>query len=371
MNRLGTSIKIERLDAIPLRIPFSHGAAAASSGGQPWTALEMLLVRVETKDGLIGWGEAFSYSCLKPVQAAVEEMVAPLVVGRQLTDIAAFMGELQRTLHLFGRYGITLFALSGLDIALWDLAAKAAGMPLYRYLDKNAEGTDLPGYASLYRYGDAEQVAAKCRQALDQGYCAIKLHEIAETEIRAARHQIGGDVALTVDTNCPWTPAEAREMALRFRPYDLLWLEEPIFPPEDFAALSALQKDIGIPLAAGENACTAYQFREMITANAVTYVQPSVTKVGGITEFLKVASQVADNGLNLMAHSPYFGPGWMATLHLLAALPASGWAERLFVDVEASLYGDFIDAAYGRFRVPQQPGLGLEPDPDVIKTYRA
>ena len=370
MSTLDTALKIEQVSAIPLRIPFTHGAAGARSGGQAWTALETLLVRVETKDGLVGWGEAFSYSSLKPAQAAVEEMVAPLAVGREVTGIAGFMRELQQMLHIFGRYGITLHALSGLDIALWDLAAKAAGVPLRTLITPDAPDTALAGYASLYRYADPERVAEKCDEALAQGYQVIKLHEITEEDVRAARVQIGDGIALTVDTNCPWTPEEARDMALRFKPYDLLWLEEPIFPPEDFEALAALQDEVGIPLAAGENACTRYQHRQMMAAGAVTYVQPSVTKVGGVTEFLEVAGLTRAAGLKLMAHSPYFGPGWLATLQLLAALPDPGFVERLFVDVEASLYGSLIDAVDGRFRLPDGPGLGPDPDPDVIKTYR-
>jgi L-alanine-DL-glutamate epimerase-like enolase superfamily enzyme len=198
----------------------------------------------------------------------------------------------------------------------------------------------------------------------------IKLHEITEPEVRAARDQIGNDIALTVDTNCPWTPEEARAMALRFKPHDLLWLEEPIFPPDDFNALAALQADVGIPLAAGENLCTRYQIGQIIAADAVTYVQPSVTKVGGVTEFIEAAALTRSNGLKLMPHSPYFGPGWLATLQLMSAIPDSGYVERLFVEHEASLYGDYINPINGDFRVPDGPGLGLEPDPDVIKTHR-
>ena len=369
MSILETPITIDRVSAIPLRIPFSHGAAGAQSGGQPWTALETLLVRVETQDGLVGWGEAFSYSSLRPALAAVEDMVAPLATGREVTDIAAFMRELQQKIHIFGRYGIAMHALSGLDIALWDLAAKSAGLPLRNFINRDAPETALEGYASLYRYADQEMVAAKCDQALGLGYRVIKLHEITEEDVRAARVQIGADIALTVDTNCPWTPEEARDMALKFKPYDLLWLEEPILPPEDFEALAALQRDVGIPLAAGENACTRYQHHQMISAGAVTYVQPSVTKVGGVTEFLEVAGMTQAAGLKLMAHSPYFGPGWLATLQLLAALPDPGYVERLFVDVEASLYGPLIDAVDGRFHLPEGTGLGPDPDPDVIKTY--
>ncbi len=363
-------MKIAELEAIPLKIPFSIGPVQPKSGGQPWTAQEIVLVRVETEDGLVGWGEAFSYSCQRPVVAAIEDMIAPLAVGREVTDIPAFMRELHQVVHLFGRYGVVMFAFSGLDIALWDLAAKAAGKPLAKLISEDAPLTPLAGYSSLYRYGDAELVAAKCQQSLDQGYTVIKLHEITEPEVRAARDQIGNDIALTVDTNCPWTPEEARAMALRFKPHDLLWLEEPIFPPDDFNALAALQADVGIPLAAGENLCTRYQIGQMIAADAVTYVQPSITKVGGVTEFIEAAALTRSNGLKLMPHSPYFGPGWLATLQLMSAIPDSGYVERLFVEHDASLYGDYINPINGDFRVPDGPGLGLEPDPDVIKTHR-
>lgn len=363
-------MKIAVLSAIPLKIPFSIGPVSPKSGGQPWNAQEIVLIEVETECGLIGWGEAFSYSCQRAVVAAVEDMVAPLVIGREVGDIPEFMRELQQALHLFGRYGITMFAFSGLDMALWDIAAKTAGKPLGKLVNPDASTTPLAGYSSLYRYGDGELVAAKCQASLDRGYRVIKLHEIAERELKAARDQVGGTIALAVDVNCPWTPVEAHNMALCFKPYDILWLEEPIFPPEDFAALAALRKCADMPLAAGENLCTQYQFRQMISVDAVTYVQPSVTKVGGVTEFLRVAELTGVNRMKLMPHSPYFGPGWLATLQLMSALPRPGLVERLFVDLEASLYGDLIDPVDGGFRVPQEPGLGADPDPDVIKDYR-
>lgn len=363
-------MKIAAITVFPLQIPFSTGPVVPKSGGKPWKSQEIVLVKVETEDGLVGWGEAFSYSCQSAVVAALEDMVAPLVVDREIDEISDFMRRLQQVLHLFGRYGITMFACSGLDIALWDLAAKASSKPLGKLINEAALQTPIEGYSSLYRYGDIELVAAKCQASLDQGYKVIKLHEIEEPEVKAAREQIGDMIMLTVDANCPWTPTQAHDMATRFKPYDLLWLEEPIFPPEDFGALATLQKSVGIPLATGENLCTHYQFQQMLSYNPVTYVQPSVTKVGGVTEFQRVADLTQMHGLKLMPHSPYFGPGWLATLQLMSAIPDCGFVERLFVDHEASLYGDLIHPKDGCFRVPCEPGLGAEPDPDVIKTYR-
>ncbi len=361
-------MRIAKADAIPLSIPFDQGGRPAGWGGKPWSALDMLLIRVETDSGIIGWGEAFSYNCRRAVQAAFEDMIAPIVVGRDATDILRLMQELQQSLHLFGRYGLTTFALSGLDIALWDIAGKAAGRPLCHLLG-GAVRREIPGYASLFKYNEPERVAERTKAACAEGYAYVKLHETKEPEVKAAREAAGDGVPIMLDTNCPWTPSEAREMALRLKPYDLHWLEEPIFPPENFRALARLQGEVGIPLAAGENACTAFQFHEMFAAGAVTYGQPSVTKVGGISEFRKVAALAETNNMTLMPHSPYFGPGFLATLQLMAVDPGTGLVEWLYVSREASLYGDRIVPVEGKFRIPEGPGLGTEPDPDVIKDY--
>ena len=161
-------------------------------------------------------------------------------------------------------------------------------------------------------------------------------------------------------------------MTLKLRPYELHWLEEPIFPPEDLPAIARLREGTGVPMAAGENNCTAFQFREMFAARAVDYAQPSVTKVGGVTEFLKVATLADAAGVTLMPHSPYFGPGFLATLHLLAARGGpDGMVERYHMDLEASLYRNLIYPVEGGFVVPDGPGLGRDPDPDVLKTYAA
>src|SRR5262249_35525607 len=309
------SLTIERIEAIPLKIPFERVGHPTGWRGRAWTGLETLLVRVETSDGLVGWGDAFACHCAPAVKAALDRMVTPMAVGRDPRDIAGLNHHLQKALHLFGRYGITIFAIGGLDIALWDLAGKRAGKPLTELLGGPAR-TEIDAYASLFHLHDVEIVAEHTRQALAQGYRYIKLHETEEPEVKSARETAGTGVPIMVDTNCPWTPVEARANALRFKPYDLHWLEEPIFPPQDFRSLAALRHETGIAIAAGENACTAFEFEKMFSAGAVTYAQPSVTKVGGITEFRKVAALAESYGVALMPHSPYFGPGFLATLHL-------------------------------------------------------
>ena len=369
-------MKIARIETVPLAIPHEHGGPHPSWGGQAWETLDILLVRIDTEDGATGWGEAFAYNCLPAAKAVVEETVAPLLIGRDATDIARLNRDLQQGLHLFGRYGITMFGISAVDIALWDLAGKRAALPIGRLLGGPADPAPVPGYASLLKYRDRELVAKTVRAALEDGYPAIKLHETDEIEIAAAREAMGGGVPLSVDVNCPWTPDEAHAMAARLAPYDLHWLEEPIFPPEDFASLARLQRESGIDLACGENASTAFEFRSLLEAKAARYVQPSVTKLGGVTEFLKVLALAETHGATTMPHSPYFGPGWLATLQLLAAMPLTGrpggpWIERFYTRLEATLYPGLVSPIEGgRFRIPTGPGLGAEPDPDVILDYR-
>jgi D-galactarolactone cycloisomerase len=362
-------VKIARIDSHSIKVPFTFGGNPTGYGGRNWTTNNILLVRVETDNGLVGWGEAFCYGCTDAVRAALHHMIEPIALGRDAGDIARLSYDLQQKLHLFGRYGLTIFALSGLDIALWDIAGKAANLPLHRLLG-GAGGDSLPAYASLLKYRDPEKVAARAKQALDQGYRHIKLHETEEAEVRAARRAVGEGVAIMVDTNCPWTPEQARHMTLKLRPYDLHWLEEPIFPPEDFAAIARLRASTGVAMAAGENNCTSFQFRDMFAAGAVDYAQPSVTKVGGVTEFLKVATLADAAGVTLMPHSPYFGPGFLATLQLTAVRGTpGGMIERYHMDLEASLYGELVTPVKGSFVLPTGPGLGRDPDPDVIKTY--
>jgi len=363
-------MKITRVAAVPLSIPFTYGGAANMHGRGAWRKLDFCLVRVETDNGPVGWGEAFSYSCRRAVAAAVNDMVAPRAVGHDAADIAGLHAKLQKELHIWGRFGITAFALSGLDIALWDIAGKVAGVPLHRLLG-GAARPRLPCYASLLRYGEPELVAQHCERAVGEGFGAIKLHEVDDAPIAAAREAVPRVVPLLLDVNCEWALAEAIATGQRFRRYDLAWFEEPVFPPEDFGAIRAVGEACGIPIAAGENWCFATQFEQAFAARAVAFAQPSVTKVGGVSEFRKVAAAAARHGVRLAPHSPYFGPGALATLHLLAALGGDTRFEYFYLRAEAKLFGAALDPVAGELAVPSAPGLGADPDPVVMERYRA
>src|SRR3981081_591265 len=176
-----------------LRIPFDAGVASFRQGVSAIAALDMVIVEVLTDTGLTGWGDAFAYVSPRTTMTAIEEMIAPQARGLEVPDaegIPDFMDRIQRNLHLFGRYGITMFAISGLDIALWDLAARVKGVPLHRLLGASKR-SGIPAYASLLRIGTPEHVASECQTALQRGYTAIKLHETTTPAGCAPRQEIG------------------------------------------------------------------------------------------------------------------------------------------------------------------------------------
>jgi len=359
-------MRIENVESHLIRIPFASGGPATE--WRDWKTLDYVMVRIDTDAGISGWGDAFGYGAARATKAAVDHMVAPHIIGKDARDIAGISFFLQQINHIWGRYGVTMFAISGIDIALWDIAGKAAGLPVHALLG-GACRAEIPAYASLFKYNDVDAVAERTAHAVKAGYAHVKLHETAVPEVRAAREAGGPEFGLMIDTNCPWRPRQAAEMAARFAEFEPFWLEEPIFPPEDFEALAELQIESGIPIAAGENACTSWEFKKMFDAGAVTYAQPSVTKVGGITEFRKVAVLAEAANVTLVPHSPYFGPGFLASLHLLAAMPEAFLIEHIYLDLEAYPFGALNQPVGNAFRVPDGPGLGADPDPEVLKDY--
>lgn len=362
-------MRITAAETVPVRVPFSHPGPPTGFGGETWTDLAFLLVRVETDEGITGWGEAFGYNCIPATRAAFETMVAPQAVGRDADDIGALMRDLFLKLHIFGRYGVTVFALSGLEIALWDIAGKKAGKPLHELVG-GARAKSLPCYGSLLKYDDPEVTARVAAAALGDGYARIKLHENAEAPVAAARAALGPDVPMMLDVNCSWGADDMPGLRKWILDADLLWLEEPTWPPENYDLLAKLRGD-GFRIATGENLCTAWQFRELLKAGAADFAQPSVTKVGGVAEFVAVADEAGRAGVPLGPHSPYFGPGFLATMHLIAARAPDAFVERLYVDLEADLFGGVTVPRDGRVTLPDGPGLGIDPDPELLRRWRA
>ncbi len=362
-------MKISRVDTLVLNLPMIIEGATPMLGGRPRTSMDMLLVRIDTDAGITGWGEAFGHRIYPATRATIDTLLGPLCVGRDPSQILALSDELQRAVHGAGRNGPAIYGLSGIDIALWDIAGKIAGLPLYRLLGGSPRA-DLPAYASLLRYGTAEAVAHYTDQALARGYRHIKLHEITVPEVKAARDAAGPGVPIMVDTNCPWTVAEAVEMARRLTPLDVAWLEEPVWPPENLAGLAEVRTRGGLPTAAGENYGTVWEFRRAFEAGAITYAQPSVTKVGGVTEMRRVMTLADTFGVRVVPHSAYFGPGLLASIHCIAALAPNSLVERFYCDFAENPLGEAIHPKDGRIAVPQHPGLGVDPDPRLLDKLR-
>jgi len=354
-------MQITRVESRIQRSAFTYGAGAAGVGGNlHLRGMDTLLVRVETEDGLHGFGEGFGFNLVDTTKDALDRLVAPACLGADATDIAGLSLRLQRRLHNFGRSGPVIFAISAIDIALWDLAAQRAGQPLHALLGRAARPR-VEAYASLLRYGVAEDVARNVRAALGRGYRSIKLHEIDLDCIRAARAAAPDDVPIMLDINCAWgSVAEAVEFGRAVAGMNIAWVEEPVWPPEDFEAMSRVRAAGHTPIAAGENIGAPEEFGRFIAAGAMDVAQPSVTKIGGLTGMRQVAALAGATAV--VPHSPYFGPGLLATLHWLAGCETPQPLEIYFADLEAAPYGQALDPLDGFVAVPTAPGLGLLPD---------
>ena len=359
-------MNITSVRAIPLAVPIKEAAPVAST----WSARasKQILVEVQTDGGLTGWGEAFAYGVPLAVCNVIDDGLAPIVVGADPTQIEALVDRMHRALMIWGRRGLAMMAVSGVELALWNLAGKARGVPVYALFGGLAQRS-VRAYASLPRYESPSDVARAAAAMAKDGFTAIKLHQIDVASVAAAREAVGDDVELMLDTNCPWTVEEATAMARRLERFALRWLEEPVWPPEDYVGLARVRASTAMPIACGENEATVFGFREMMRAGAADVIQPSVTKVGGLLELKKIATLAAAENVTLVPHSFYFGPGLAATLHAIASTPGVPYIEYPSGELAPSLSKAPIRCAGGRVSIEDRPGLGADPDPDVITRH--
>ena len=355
---------ITSVTCIPMRLPFHHWSPPPLFAGRPRDKLDSALVRVQTEDGTVAWGESY---CVEPraLQAIFETLIAPLACGKQADD-PTLLPTMQRVLHNLGRSGPVVHALAGLDIAIWDLRAKREGVPLYALLG-GKQRDQVRVYASLLQYyANAPVLEQVTQQALGEGFTEIKLHERTADALAAVRRAVGPDVPVMVDTNCAWLPHEAADAITAMLPYQPFWIEEPLWRPEDEQALAALRQQVNVPLAVGENASCALALQRMVEQECVQYVQPSVIKLG-LTAALEISRACAGTSVICAPQVAFFGPGFLASLHLIAAQHTEVSLERLYVELAHVPYGHTVPIENGWLQVPDAPGLGADPEAELAQ----
>jgi D-galactarolactone cycloisomerase len=360
------ALKISSVDTYLLSLPYRTTGGFHYIAGRPSSSLSMLLVRIRTEDGLSGWGEAFAHAGGVATKAMLDSLVAPILIGEDALHISSLMESVRKKIHLFGLSGPAIYAVSGIDIALWDLRGKREGKPLCEMLGGRPQ--ELSVYASFLRCSSEDALHKTCMDAKHQGYESVKLHEITVDRMALARRVLGADIALAVDTNCPWSLDQAKHVLDQVRELNLHWIEEPLWPPDDYAGLAGL-RGRGTPISAGENTSSLEDFRRLLAAGALDVLQPSVCKVGGITEMIKILALARDGNVETVPHCGYMGPGYLANLHLIAALRPNVAAERLFIELEDPPFTTFPIVKGGRTVVSSEPGLGCEPDMTIVKKY--
>ena len=294
--------------------------------------------------------------------AALTTLVGPAFIGRDVSDRSRLMTEMFHRFHIHGGTGPVVYALSAIEIALWDIAGKLASLPIASLL--GGAPRELTAYASLLRYAEPELVASAVERALSQGFRHIKLHEVRLDTVAAARAACGESVWLALDTNCPWSVSQSIEHARALEASRLAWLEEPVWPPEDHAGLARVRAATTLPIAAGENAAGVHELAAMLRAGCDRHLSAQRHQVRGHRGGRTGGGLARAHGVEYVPHCFYFGPGFLASLHLAAAFAPEVAFELFFGDLQASPYHDAVRARQGRLSVP--PGRGW----DSIRTWR-
>ncbi|WP_375492600.1 mandelate racemase/muconate lactonizing enzyme family protein [uncultured Jatrophihabitans sp.] len=371
-------MKITGVRAVPLGSPLAQplrwGAMTVDVKGG-------ILVLVDTDDGLTGIGEAgFSAEYFPTVGPIVNDQLGPMLVGQDPAMIGDIWQQMLDATHMWGRRGIETYAVSGIDIALWDLLGKASGQPVYRLL--GATKSQVRGYfaPSLKR---TEEVVDEAHRALDDGWTAIKLR--ATTDLRetvdlvaAVRDAAGERLELMLDANMSFDRRQALTLAHELEQLDVSWLEEPILSrslAQYVEEHSWLADRVAIPLAGGESLLTRFEYLDLLSRRTFDILQPDATSVGGISEAKRVADMASAWNIRCVPHiacSSGTGVSLAAGLHLILA---SSNADLVEVDAYGGpgwdgLLTDPLVPANGFVRASEQPGLGVELSPDALAQFK-
>jgi L-alanine-DL-glutamate epimerase-like enolase superfamily enzyme len=369
--------RIAEIEPIVLRMPDGVDASRVDGTG------DAFLVRVVDEDGRVGLGEADTAPLV--ARAAVEMPAShsvcvglrEIAVGLEASDPGAVWRALFERSRYYGRRGVVLHAISAIDIALHDLAARTAGVSVAEYL--GGEGPRrVRVYASFVMPETADEVRALCALAVERGYRAVKFgwgplgrSEALDRElVGAAREALGPDRELFVDGGQCWDVEGAVRAAAAFAELGVGWLEEPL-PPDDLAGYASLAGRSAIPIAAGEQCEGADEFAAL-AATGVGVLQPDLSRCGGYTVATRVAGLAAERGTECIPHLYSTGVLTAASLHFVASF-AGGRTSELSV-VDSPLANELLTTRFavedGAVAVPAGPGLGIELDEAVVERYR-
>lgn len=363
-------MKIVDVKAFPTSFPLPAGAMVTLGIGRA-VKRDAVVVKVTTESGLVGWGEAHHGRAPGAVAHLVNTTLRQLVLGLDASDVSGVWSRVYRM--QLGSHGMgagAAIALSGIDMALWDIRGKAAGWPLYRLLGGGPR--PVPAYAGGVSLGWQEPAALveEARALVEAGYRALKLR-VGDTPARdlarvaAVRRAFGDDLVILTDANTGYTVADARRAMPGLEAHGVGWLEEP-FPAHDHRSYAQAAAFARVPLAAGENHYTRFEFTRLIEDRAVTILQPDLSKTGGITEALRIAALASAWKLPIHPHTSMTGLNMAASIHFLAAIDNAGYFE---ADVSrGNLFRDALGSAPYRLdadgcvRPLEAPGLGIEID---------
>jgi L-alanine-DL-glutamate epimerase-like enolase superfamily enzyme len=328
--------------------------------------VELVTFEVETEEGVTGLG--FTYTVGhggSAVLALLEHEIAPELIGRDPRDVEAIWHELHAKLHFVGSSGVTAVAVAAADIALWDVWARTAGLPLYRFL--GAHRAEIPAYASAVNLAlSRDELVAQMAGYREQGFSALKMKVGGSfrddvERVRAVRDAIGDDCELMLDANMAWDVAEAARRLRSFEPFDISWLEEPL-PPHDVAGYVALQRATSTPLAAGETLFTPHEFGPYFRTGAIRIPQPDVVRLG-VTGWRRVAAAAFDFGLPL---APHFIPE--IHVHLICAVPNALNLE--YLPIFERLLERPVEVRGGIARPGEMPGHDMRFSQEILEPYR-
>ena len=341
---------------LPLATPISD-AKVLTGKQKPMTEIALLFVELVTRDGHEGLGFSYSKRAGGPGQFAHAKEIAPALIGEDPSDIAKLWNKLCWAGASVGRSGLSTQAIGAFDVALYDLKARRARLPLAKLLGAYRDSVACYNTSGGFLHTPLEQLLVNASASIARGIGGIKL-KVGQPDgaldlkrVDAVRRHLGDNVALMVDANQQWDRPTAQRMCRTFEPLRLVWIEEPLdaYDHEGHAALAAA---FDTPIATGEMLTSAMEHGDLIRHRAADYLMPDAPRVGGITPYLKIAAQAEQAGLMI---APHFA--MELHVHLAATYPTEPWVEHF--DWLEPLFNERLEIAGGRMLVPDRPGLGL------------